>query len=235
VGLFEPRWAVQAREDTFTGCKIRGRLHAIMQRRTSIPKKCWQCKVHLWCPDLIKGGFVFGGKHGRRPRAVPPMARAPPHSFQWAVEVGTADGIEGVDWSCVHEHQGFQYLLSSKFQLSGEDRWLPARSVVMASAGTDWKMNTQMLTYSRSKASSPDNSRRAVVEQDNTLRKPSTQDMRFRNPFRQGSTPHADAFMQALHVRANKRGLPKQETTRVIESECWQHIVCADRNCPSSG
>ena len=42
-------------------------------------------------------------------------------------------------------------MLSSKFQLSGEGSAAAGPVGRHASAGTDWKMNTQMLTYSRSR------------------------------------------------------------------------------------
>jgi lipid-binding SYLF domain-containing protein len=42
-------------------------------------------------------------------------------------------------------------LLSSKFQLSGEGSAAAGPVGRHASAGTDWKMNSQLLTYSRSK------------------------------------------------------------------------------------
>ena len=61
-------------------------------------------------------------------------------------------GVEGVDLvMLVMNDQGFQHLLSSKFELSGEGSAAAGPVGRHASAGTDWKMNTQMLTYSRSK------------------------------------------------------------------------------------
>ena len=42
-------------------------------------------------------------------------------------------------------------MLSSKFALSGEGSVAAGPVGRHASAGTDWKMNTEMLTYSRSK------------------------------------------------------------------------------------
>jgi lipid-binding SYLF domain-containing protein len=44
-----------------------------------------------------------------------------------------------------------QQLLSSKFQVSGEGSAAAGPVGRHASAGTDWKLDTQMLTYSRSK------------------------------------------------------------------------------------
>jgi lipid-binding SYLF domain-containing protein len=65
---------------------------------------------------------------------------------------GLQIGVEGVDLvMLVMNEQGLQHLLSSKFQLSGEGSAAAGPVGRHASAGTDWKMNTQMLTYSRSK------------------------------------------------------------------------------------
>jgi lipid-binding SYLF domain-containing protein len=46
---------------------------------------------------------------------------------------------------------GLQHLLSSKFQISGEGSAAASPVGRHASAGTDWKMNAELLTYSRSK------------------------------------------------------------------------------------
>ena len=46
---------------------------------------------------------------------------------------------------------GVQKLLSSKFELSGEASAAAGPVGRHASAGTDWKMNTEALSYSRSK------------------------------------------------------------------------------------
>lgn len=44
-----------------------------------------------------------------------------------------------------------QHLLSSKFKISGEGLAAAGPVGLHASAGTDWKLNTEMLTYSRAK------------------------------------------------------------------------------------
>lgn len=46
---------------------------------------------------------------------------------------------------------GLQHLLSSKFQLSGDASASAGPVGRHASAGTDWKLNAEILTYSRSK------------------------------------------------------------------------------------
>jgi lipid-binding SYLF domain-containing protein len=105
-------------------------------------------------PNMIKGGFVFGGKHGR---GVASCRTAEGWSAPAFVSVGGGSaglqiGLEGVDLvMLVMNDQGFQHLLSSKFELTGEGSVAAGPVGRHASAGTDWKMNTQVLTYSRSK------------------------------------------------------------------------------------
>ena len=61
-------------------------------------------------------------------------------------------GVEGVDLvMLVMNEQGLQHLLSSKFQITGEGSAAAGPVGRHASDGTDWKLNTEMLTYSRSK------------------------------------------------------------------------------------
>jgi len=98
--------------------------------------------------------------------------------------------------------QGFQHLLSSKFELSGESSVAAGPVGRHASAGTDWKMNTEPLTYLRSKGVFAGLTLEgAVVEQDND----STEaiygkDMKFRYILSgKASTPRsAGAFMKAV-------------------------------------
>src|SRR6476659_7407592 len=131
-------------------------LHSIMSTPDkSIPEEVLSnAKCILVVPNLIKGGFIFGGKHGR---GVATCRTSDGWSAPAFVSVGGGSwglqiGVEGVDLvMLVMNDQGFQHLLSSKFQLSGEGSAAAGPVGRHASAGTDWKMNTQMLTYSRSK------------------------------------------------------------------------------------
>src|SRR6202451_1174797 len=96
-------------------------------------------------PNLLKGGFIFGGKHGR---GVASCRTADGWSAPAFVSIGGGSwglqiGVEGVDLvMLIMNDHGLQHLLSSKFEIGGG---------APASAGTDWKMNTEALTYSRSK------------------------------------------------------------------------------------
>ena len=162
-------------------------------------------KCILVVPDLIKGGFIFGGKHGR---GVASCRTADGWSAPAFVSIGGGSwglqiGVEGVDLvMLVMNDQGFQHLLSSKFQLSGEGSVAAGPVGRHASAGTDWKMNTELLTYSRSKGVFAGRTLEgAVVEQANdSTRAIYGKHMTFRNILSgKVSTPKsADAFMRAV-------------------------------------
>lgn len=105
-------------------------------------------------PHLIKGGFILGGKHGR---GVATCRTADGWSAPAFISVGGGSaglqiGVEGVDLiMLIMNDKGMEQLLSSKFQISGEGSVAAGPVGRHASAGTDWKLETQMLTYSRSK------------------------------------------------------------------------------------
>ena len=122
-------------------------------------------------PNLIKGGFILGGKHGR---GVASCRTATGWSAPAFVSVGGGSwglqiGVEGVDLvMLVMNQQGLQHLLSSKFALTGEGSVAAGPVGRHASAGTDWKLKTQMLTYSRSKGAFAGLTLEgAVIQQDN--------------------------------------------------------------------
>src|SRR5690349_22291988 len=105
-------------------------------------------------PHLIKGGFIVGGKHGRGVASCRTNTGWSAPAFvsvgggSWGLQIG----VEGVDLvMLVMNEKGLQHLLSSKFQVSGEGSAAAGPVGRHASAGTDWKLDTQMLTYSRSK------------------------------------------------------------------------------------
>jgi len=162
-------------------------------------------KCILVVPDLIKGGFIFGGKHGRGVAScrTPEGWSAPAFISVGGGSWGLQIGVEGVDLvMLVMNDQGFQHLLSSKFQLSGEGSVAAGPVGRHASAGTDWKMNTELLTYSRSKGVFAGLTLEgAVVEQDDdSTRAIYGKHMMFRNILSgKASTPKsADAFLKAV-------------------------------------
>src|SRR4029077_8371652 len=117
----------------------------------------------------------------------------------WGLQIG----VEGVDLVMLFMNdQGFQHLLSSKFQLSGEGSAAAGPVGRHASAGTDWKMNTQVLTYSRSRGVFAGLTLEgAVVQQDDdSTRAIYGKHMMFRNILSgKAATPRsADAFLKAV-------------------------------------
>src|SRR5438309_7084118 len=156
-------------------------------------------------PHLVKGGFIFGGKHGR---GVATCRTADGWSAPAFISVGGGSaglqiGVEGVDLiMLIMNDRGMQQLLSSKFQISGEGSAAAGPVGRHASAGTDWKMDTQMLTYSRSKGVFAGLTLEgAVVQQDSdSTRAIYGKNMNFRNILSgKVSTPEsAAAFIKAV-------------------------------------
>src|SRR5271169_3687592 len=201
-------WAGSAREDTVDRLQRSVTvLHAIMSTPDKgIPEEVLSnAKCILVVPDLVKGGFVFGGKHGR---GVATCRTAEGWSAPAFVSVGGGSwglqiGVEDVDLvMLVNNDQGLQHLLSSKFELTGEGSVAAGPVGRHASAGTDWKMNTEMLTYSRSKGVFAGLTLEgAVVEQDNdSTHAIYGKSMTFRDILSgKTSTPQsAEAFIHAV-------------------------------------
>ena len=180
--------AASDREDT--DARLRSSvevLHSIMATPDKgIPDEVLSnAKCILVVPNLIKGGFIIGGKHGR---GVASCRTASGWSAPAFVSVGGGSwglqiGVEGVDLvMLVMNDRGFQHLLSDKFELTGEGSVAAGPVGRHASAGTDWKMDTEVLTYSRSKGVFAGLTLEgAVVEEDNdSTRAIYGKDMRFR-------------------------------------------------------
>ena len=162
-------------------------------------------------PHLIKAGFVFGGKHGRGVASCRTAHGWSAPAFisvgggSWGLQIG-AEGIDLV--MLVMNDKGLQHLLSSKFELSGEGSVAAGPVGRHASAGTDWKLNTEMLTYSRSKGAFAGLTLEgAVVEQDaDSTEAIYGKDIAFRKVLMGGVRPPASAapFMAALSMAGNK-------------------------------
>ena len=201
-------WAGTARQDTVERLKLSTDvLTALMETPDNgIPEEVLDnAKCMIVVPHLIKGGFVFGAKHGR---GIATCRTATGWSAPAFVSVsggswGLQIGVEGVDLvMLIMNDQGLQHLLSSKFKISGEGSAAAGPVGRHASAGTDWKLNTEMLTYSRAKGVFAGLTLEgAVVEQDDD----STRAIYHKNlPFRtvlsgKSATPEvATAFMKAV-------------------------------------
>jgi SH3 domain-containing YSC84-like protein 1 len=131
-------------------------LHEIMAAPDKgIPEEVLEhAKCIAVVPHMIKGGFVFGAENGR---GVATCRNAngwsAPMFFaitggSWGLQIG----VEGVDLVMIIQNErGMRQLLSSKFSL-GADASAAAGPVGRhASANTDWKLDAEILTYSRAK------------------------------------------------------------------------------------
>ena len=121
-----------------------------------IPKEVLEgAKCVAVVPGLIKGGFIVAGKHGRGVATcrLPSGRWSAPALFtisggSWGAQIG----VESVDLvMLIMNDDGMRHLLQDKFQIGGEAAAAAGPVGRHAAAGTDWKLESQMLTYSRSK------------------------------------------------------------------------------------
>ncbi len=150
-------WAESAREDSIDRLQNAGK---VLNEIMSAPDKGIPEEVidHAKCiavvPHMIKGGLVFGAEHGRGVATCRTANGWSAPSFfaitggSWGLQIG----LEGVDLVMIIQNDtGMQRLITSNFQL-GADASAAAGPVGRhASADTDWKLNVEMLTYSRAK------------------------------------------------------------------------------------
>jgi lipid-binding SYLF domain-containing protein len=105
-------------------------------------------------PKLIKGGFVVGAQHGRGVATCRTQKgwSAPAFFVITGGSWGAQIGVEGVDLVMLFmNHEGAEKLLSAQWKI-GADAGIAAGPFGRdASANTDWKMNSGILTYSRAK------------------------------------------------------------------------------------
>jgi SH3 domain-containing YSC84-like protein 1 len=131
-------------------------LHEIMEAPDKgIPEEVLNgAKCIAVVPSMGKGGFIVGGEHGR---GVVTCRTAHGWSAPAFISIGGGNfgfqaGVESVDLVVLFMNdKGVQGLLSSKFEMSGEASAAAGPVGRHASAGTDWKMNTEALSYSRTK------------------------------------------------------------------------------------
>jgi SH3 domain-containing YSC84-like protein 1 len=148
-------WAGTGHEDAIERLQMSSDvLHALMTAPDKgIPEEVMSgAKCIVVVPNLVKGGFIAGGEHGRGIASCRTAGgwSAPAFVSVGGGSLGLQIGLQGVDLvMLVMNDQGFQHLLSSKFQLSGDASAAAGPVGRHASAGTDWKMNAEILTYSR--------------------------------------------------------------------------------------
>jgi lipid-binding SYLF domain-containing protein len=105
-------------------------------------------------PHMVKGGFVLGAEGGKGVATCRTANgwSAPAFFTVAGGSFGLQIGVEGIDLvMIVQNDQGMEHLLNSKFKI-GADASAAAGPVGRhASADTDWKLNAEILTYSRAK------------------------------------------------------------------------------------
>ena len=105
-------------------------------------------------PSFWKGGFVFGGAHGRGMASCRTESgwSAPAPLSITGGSFGLQAGLQGVDLvMMVMNDRGMQALLTNKFKL-GADASAAAGPVGRHAEGsTDWKLRAEVLTYSRAR------------------------------------------------------------------------------------
>ncbi len=105
-------------------------------------------------PALKKAGFVFGAEHGKGVATCRTASGWSAPAFfsmtggSWGAQIGGAE-VDLV--MLIMNDKGMQQLLSSKFELGGDATAAAGPVGRDASGNTDWKMDAEVLTYSRSK------------------------------------------------------------------------------------
>jgi lipid-binding SYLF domain-containing protein len=105
-------------------------------------------------PGLIKGAFIFGGQYGQgvvtcrtgHGWSAPVFIRMAGGSFGFQI------GGQSTDLVLVAVNdRGFQDLLKNKFKIGGDASAAAGPVGRSGQAATDWKMNAELLSYSRNK------------------------------------------------------------------------------------
>jgi len=150
-------WADSDREATNDRLDHAGRvMHEIMAAPDKgIPEEVLEhAKCVAVVPHLLKGGFVVGAQNGRGVATCKTANgwSAPLFFSLTGGSFGLQIGVEGVDLVMIIQNErGMRQLLSSKFEL-GADASVAAGPIGRhASANTDWKMEAEILTYSRAR------------------------------------------------------------------------------------
>jgi lipid-binding SYLF domain-containing protein len=157
LGLGTLCWAGSAKEDATDRLdNATSVMHEIMgMPDKGIPEEVLQhAKCVAVIPHMVKGGFIFGAKGGkgvatcRTENGWSAPAFITISGGSWGLQIG----VEAVDVVLIIQNEkGVQRLLSSNFQIGGDASAAAGPVGRHAEAGTDWKMDTEILTYSRAK------------------------------------------------------------------------------------
>jgi lipid-binding SYLF domain-containing protein len=200
-----------AKDDKQTDTDRLDKAAEVLQQVMATPDKGIPQEVmdHAKCvavvPHMVKGGFVFGAEGGKGVATCRTAHGWSAPAFftiaggSWGLQIG----VEGVDLVMVFQnHEGMEKLLNSKFTV-GADASAAAGPVGRhASADTDWKMNAEILTYSRAKGAFAGLTLNGadVHPDDDSMRAMYGGDVTFRSVL-MGSVPpppSAHAFLSAV-------------------------------------
>ena len=150
-------WAGSNREATSDRLDHAGRvIHEIMSAPDKgIPEEVLEhAKCIAVVPHMLKGGFVFGAENGRGVATCRTASGWSAPAFftitggSWGLQIG----VEGIDLVMIIQNEdGMKHLINSNFELGGDASAAAGPVGRHASADTDWKLNTEVLTYSRAK------------------------------------------------------------------------------------
>jgi lipid-binding SYLF domain-containing protein len=150
-------WAGSVREDATERLEnATNVVHEIMgMPDKGIPEEVLEhAKCIAVVPHMVKGGFIFGAKGGKGVATCRTANGWSSPAFitisggSWGLQIG----VEAVDVVLIVQNErGMQKLLSSNFHVGGDASAAAGPVGRHAEAGTDWKMDTEILTYSRAK------------------------------------------------------------------------------------
>jgi lipid-binding SYLF domain-containing protein len=131
-------------------------LDQIMQAKDStIPRNIIQSATCVGVvPSMIKGAFVFGAQYGQGV-----VTCRTGHGWSGPVFLRMAGGSWGLQFGgqatdlilVAVNDRGFQDLLKNKFKIGGDASAAAGPVGRAGQASTDWKMNAELLSYSRNK------------------------------------------------------------------------------------
>jgi SH3 domain-containing YSC84-like protein 1 len=157
LGLGTLCWAGSAREDATARLdNSTSVMHEIMgMPDKGIPEEVLEhAKCVAVVPHMVKGGFVFGAEGGKGVATCRSANGWSAPAFitisggSWGLQIG----VEAVDVVMIFQNdKAMRRLLESNFQVGGDASAAAGPVGRHATAGTDWKMDTEILTYSRAK------------------------------------------------------------------------------------
>jgi lipid-binding SYLF domain-containing protein len=105
-------------------------------------------------PHMVKGGFVIGAEGGKGVATCRTgHGWSAPAFFtiaggSWGLQIG----VEGIDLVMIFQNdKGMEDLINSRFKVGADASAAAGPIGRHASADTDWKLNAEILTYSRAK------------------------------------------------------------------------------------